>query len=284
MDSPRKNEAHSASEAGRIEAWTPPTVTATTDLLHRAARRHHRNGAEALLDTLVACGVDTIFGYPGGAALPLYDALHGEPRAAPRAGAPRAGGGACGRGLCAQHRPRGRGAGHLGAGRGQHHHRPARRHERLGARAVHQRAGGHRRHRHQGLPGERRAGHVAPGDQVEPPAARAPTTWPRGARALEIASTGRPGPVLLDVPKDVQLAHPAWAPSCPRSLRRARRTLRTQARACRPGQPAARRRPAVDRAPAGALRRRRPGQLRARGVRRLHASWCACWTRRPRSR
>ena len=39
-----------------------------------------RNGAVALLDTLVACGVDTIFGYPGGAALPLYDALHGEPR------------------------------------------------------------------------------------------------------------------------------------------------------------------------------------------------------------
>jgi acetolactate synthase-1/2/3 large subunit len=38
-----------------------------------------RNGAEALLDTLVACGVDTIFGYPGGAALPLYDALHGQP-------------------------------------------------------------------------------------------------------------------------------------------------------------------------------------------------------------
>ncbi len=39
-----------------------------------------RNGAVALLDTLVECGVDTIFGYPGGAALPLYDALHGEPR------------------------------------------------------------------------------------------------------------------------------------------------------------------------------------------------------------
>jgi len=39
-----------------------------------------RNGAVALLDTLVACGVHTIFGYPGGAALPLYDALHGEPR------------------------------------------------------------------------------------------------------------------------------------------------------------------------------------------------------------
>ncbi|MBO9513129.1 MAG: biosynthetic-type acetolactate synthase large subunit [Variovorax sp.] len=39
-----------------------------------------RNGAERLLDTLVECGIDTLFGYPGGAALPLYDALHGEPR------------------------------------------------------------------------------------------------------------------------------------------------------------------------------------------------------------
>jgi acetolactate synthase-1/2/3 large subunit len=38
-----------------------------------------RNGAEILLDTLIGCGVDTIFGYPGGAALPLYDALYSRP-------------------------------------------------------------------------------------------------------------------------------------------------------------------------------------------------------------
>ena len=38
-----------------------------------------RTGAEACLDTLVAGGVDTIFGYPGGAVLPLYDALVGRP-------------------------------------------------------------------------------------------------------------------------------------------------------------------------------------------------------------
>ena len=38
------------------------------------------NGAELLLDTLVAGGVDTIFGYPGGAALPLYDALFARPQ------------------------------------------------------------------------------------------------------------------------------------------------------------------------------------------------------------
>ncbi|MFA5520871.1 MAG: biosynthetic-type acetolactate synthase large subunit [Castellaniella sp.] len=39
-----------------------------------------RSGAQVLLDVLIAQGVDTIFGYPGGAVLPLYDALHGEPR------------------------------------------------------------------------------------------------------------------------------------------------------------------------------------------------------------
>ncbi len=38
------------------------------------------NGAQALLHALIALGVDTVFGYPGGAVLPLYDALHGEPR------------------------------------------------------------------------------------------------------------------------------------------------------------------------------------------------------------
>jgi len=38
-----------------------------------------RNGAEVLLDTLIALGVDTVFGYPGGAVLPLYDALHAQP-------------------------------------------------------------------------------------------------------------------------------------------------------------------------------------------------------------
>jgi acetolactate synthase-1/2/3 large subunit len=37
-------------------------------------------GAQVVLRTLVAAGVDTVFGYPGGAVLPLYDALYQEPR------------------------------------------------------------------------------------------------------------------------------------------------------------------------------------------------------------
>lgn len=49
----------------------------TPDIPAQAAPR---NGAQALIATLLALGVDTVFGYPGGAVLPLYDALHAEPR------------------------------------------------------------------------------------------------------------------------------------------------------------------------------------------------------------
>jgi acetolactate synthase I/II/III large subunit len=34
------------------------------------------SGAEAMMETLIAEGVDTIFGYPGGAIMPTYDALY----------------------------------------------------------------------------------------------------------------------------------------------------------------------------------------------------------------
>lgn len=33
-------------------------------------------GAEALIRSLIAESVDTIFGYPGGAIMPVYDALY----------------------------------------------------------------------------------------------------------------------------------------------------------------------------------------------------------------
>jgi acetolactate synthase-1/2/3 large subunit len=33
------------------------------------------SGAQALLETLLANSIDTIFGYPGGAIMPVYDAL-----------------------------------------------------------------------------------------------------------------------------------------------------------------------------------------------------------------
>lgn len=45
-----------------------------------AAMPVSRNGAQALIDALVEAGVEVVFGYPGGAVLPLYDALYGEKR------------------------------------------------------------------------------------------------------------------------------------------------------------------------------------------------------------
>lgn len=41
--------------------------------------RPDNSGAELLLDALEEQGVEVIFGYPGGAVLPIYDALHGRP-------------------------------------------------------------------------------------------------------------------------------------------------------------------------------------------------------------
>ncbi|NJC24767.1 biosynthetic-type acetolactate synthase large subunit [Neolewinella antarctica] len=41
----------------------------------QVAETEHMNGAHALLQCLVNEGVDTIFGYPGGAIMPVYDAL-----------------------------------------------------------------------------------------------------------------------------------------------------------------------------------------------------------------
>ena len=38
------------------------------------------SGAENLIKALIAQGVDTVFGYPGGAVLPIYDALFEHPR------------------------------------------------------------------------------------------------------------------------------------------------------------------------------------------------------------
>ncbi|NMN03735.1 MULTISPECIES: biosynthetic-type acetolactate synthase large subunit [Sphingomonadaceae] len=42
--------------------------------------KSERSGAEILVESLVAKGVEFVFGYPGGAVLPIYDALFGDER------------------------------------------------------------------------------------------------------------------------------------------------------------------------------------------------------------
>ena len=184
-----------------------------------AAPRLPRNGAEALLDTLVAGGVDTLFGYPGGAALPLYDALHGEPRL---------------RHILVRHE---QAAVHAAEGY-------ARSTGKVGVvlvtsgPSVGNTITGLLDAMSDSVPVLCISGQVATaviGTQAfqESDAlgmSRPVTKWnfqPRSAaqipdavrRALAIAAGGRPGPVLLDVPKDVQLAPLAQAPGQPLAAR-----------------------------------------------------------------
>ncbi|MBJ2156673.1 biosynthetic-type acetolactate synthase large subunit [Variovorax sp. IB41] len=204
----------------------PNLLPLTSSLsLHPEAPPRVRNGAEALLDTLVECGVDTIFGYPGGAALPLYDALHGEPRL---------------RHVLVRHE---QAAVHAAEGY-------ARSTGRVGVVLVTSGPGvgntitGLLDAMSDSVPVLCISGQVATaviGTQAfqESDAlgmSRPVTKWNQQVRAaddvpalvrraLEIASTGRPGPVLLDVPKDIQLMRLGGVSTPLRPLRTSRAAL-----------------------------------------------------------
>ena len=47
----------------------------TDQTMEQGNGKNHITGAQVLLDSLIAEGVDTIFGYPGGAIMPVYDKL-----------------------------------------------------------------------------------------------------------------------------------------------------------------------------------------------------------------
>ena len=59
-----------------MKTLTTTPVAATTG----SQKIPPRSGASALVETLVHLGVDKVFGYPGGAVLPIYDALYNEKR------------------------------------------------------------------------------------------------------------------------------------------------------------------------------------------------------------
>lgn len=177
-----------------------------------------RNGAEILLDTLIANGIDTIFGYPGGAALPLYDALYSRPAL---------------RHILVRHE---QAAVHAAEGY-------ARSTGRVGVVLVTSGPGvgntitGLLDAMSDSVPVLCIAGQVATAvigtnafqESDALGMSRPVTKWNHqlrraadvaGAvlRALDVAQSGRPGPVLLDVPKDVQLARaegPVAAPARP---------------------------------------------------------------------
>ncbi len=52
------------------------TKTKTAEKTNPAENKDEMNGAQIIIKALVEQGVDTIFGYPGGAVLPIYDELY----------------------------------------------------------------------------------------------------------------------------------------------------------------------------------------------------------------
>ena len=50
-----------------------PSSTVSTD------KSSLKTGAQIIVDTVIGQGVDTIFGYPGGVVLPLFDKLYDAP-------------------------------------------------------------------------------------------------------------------------------------------------------------------------------------------------------------
>ena len=51
-------------------------IELTKDHRKQNAATENISGSEAVLEAFIAEGVETIFGYPGGAIMPIYDALY----------------------------------------------------------------------------------------------------------------------------------------------------------------------------------------------------------------
>nr|MBA3643919.1 hypothetical protein [Chloroflexia bacterium] len=59
----------------QLNGASPSGATLTADLAERSVEPELLTGAEITCRSLEAEGVTTVFGYPGGAVIPLYDAL-----------------------------------------------------------------------------------------------------------------------------------------------------------------------------------------------------------------
>ena len=179
-----------------------------------------RSGASILVESLVRQGVEFVFGYPGGAVLPIYDALFGDARI---------------RHILVRHEA---GAAHAAEGYARSTGKPGVVLVTSGPGATNAVTGiadafmdsiplvvitgqvstaligsdafqeadtvGITRHctKHNYL--------------VKDPAELAATI----DEAFQIATTGRPGPVVIDIPKDVQIASARLAPGAPQRVQR----------------------------------------------------------------
>ena len=191
--------------------------TACAGLLSSGTRNvaKERSGAEILIESLVAQGVEFVFGYPGGAVLPIYDALFAETRI---------------RHILVRHEA---GAAHAAEGYARSTGKPGVVLVTSGPGATNAVTGIADAFM-DSIPLVVITGQVATGligsdafqeadtvgitrhctkhnYLVKDPAELAATI----DEAFRIATHGRPGPVVVDIPKDVQVASAAWSKRAP---------------------------------------------------------------------
>ena len=126
-----------------------------------------KTGAQILWECLEREGVKHVFGYPGGAILPAYDACSKLPRYPPHPGTPRAGRHAHGGWLCARQRRGRRGDRHFGAGRHEHGDRHRHGHAGFVSHRLHHRTSGQQADRLRRLSGNRHHRHHAADHQAQ---------------------------------------------------------------------------------------------------------------------
>ncbi|MFN3423208.1 MAG: acetolactate synthase 3 large subunit [Novosphingobium meiothermophilum] len=179
-----------------------------------------RSGAEILVESLVAKGVEVVFGYPGGAVLPIYDALFGDERI---------------RHILVRHEA---GAAHAAEGYARATGKPGVVLVTSGPGATNAVTGIADAFM-DSIPMIVLTGQVPTGligsdafqecdtvgitrhctkhnYLVKDPSQLAATI----DEAFRIATEGRPGPVVIDIPKDVQIATAAWSGSAPQQRNR----------------------------------------------------------------
>ena len=81
-----KTLSQAVKKADKTSKATPPSAKASAKAPKKAPSRQSppakpsktppRNGAQSIMDFLRSAGVEVIFGYPGGAVIPLYDAVY----------------------------------------------------------------------------------------------------------------------------------------------------------------------------------------------------------------